>query len=199
MRPVTESEQEQAAEAARLICDEGYTNYRLARQKAGERLGIPARGPAASYQLIETAVIERQRLFGGSAYRERLRTMRRTALSAMHLLRGFGPRLAGSVVSGAIGGGHRVQLHVFSEAPEAVEIYLGDRGIACEQAERRYRLANGRDEDVPLCRFEADGVGVDIAVFEHETGGKVPLSLVDGKPMKRLDAGQVRALIGPDT
>lgn len=186
---------EVADEAARLICDEGYTDYRPARTKAAERLGLGSRGSLPEYAAIERAVLDRQALFGGVAYVERLRAMRRTALSAMKLLASFRPQLAGGAVSGAIGKAHRVQLHVFSEVPEAVEIFLGDRSIHCEQAERRYRLASGREESIPLCRFEAEGIGIDIAVFEREAGGWTPLSIIDGKPVRRLDARQVQELL----
>jgi hypothetical protein len=158
-------------------------------------LGFGARGALPELTAIEAAVIERQQLFGGAGYQRQLAALRRTAQRAMKLLAPFRPRLVGGAVSGAIGRGHRVQLHAFSELPEAVEIFLGDRGIPCEQAERRYRFASGREQTIPLCRFEADGIGVDIAVFESDSGGQTPLSAVDGRPVRRLDAPQVQALI----
>ena len=39
---------------------------------------------------------------------------------------------------------------------EAVEILLHDRQIPFEQDERLYRLADGREIEIPLLRFEAD-------------------------------------------
>lgn len=184
-----------ADEAARLICEERYTDYRIARSKAAERLGIPAHRLPFDGLRIESAVLERQRLFGGEAYLQRLRALRETALRAMQLLAEFNPRLVGGVVSGAIGEGHRVQLHLFANQAELVEMLLHDRRIPFEQAERRYRLADGRDDRLPLLRFEAGEFGLDLAVFDTGDERHPPLSPIDGKPTRRLSADQVRALL----
>ena len=182
-------------EAARLICDEGYADYRMAKLKAAERLGLGRGTPLPDNVRIEAAVLDRQALFGGEPYRSRLRTMRTTALRAMKLLADYEPRLAGSSVSGAIGDGHRVQVHLVANHAEAVEILLHDRQIPFEQDERRYRLADGRDMQIPLLRFEADDVGVDLAVFDPGTVRNPPLSQVDGKPARRLSHEQLRLLL----
>lgn len=182
-------------EAARLICDEGYADYRVARQKATERLGLGRGTPLPDNRPIEAAVLDRQTLFGGEGYRTRLKAMRMTALRAMKLLAEYEPRLAGSAVSGAIGEGHRVQVHLVADQAEAVEILLHDRQIPFGQDERRYRLADGREVEVPLLRFEADGLGVDLAVFDPGTSRNPPLSQVDGKPARRLTPEQLRALL----
>ena len=185
-------------EAARLICDEGYADYRVAKQKAAERLGISRGVTLSDNARIEAAVLDRQKLFGGDAYRAQLLDMRRTALRAMRLLSAFDPRLSGSSVSGAIGEGHRVQLHLIADQPETVEMLLHDRHIPFEQDERRYRLADGREAQVPLLRFEADRIGVDLAVFDAGSLRHPPLSQVDNKPARRLTPDQLRALLGPD-
>lgn len=185
-------------EAARLICDEGYADYRMAKQKAAERLGLSHRVSLPDNVRIEAAVLDRQNLFGGAVYSARLLQMRRTALRAMRLLNAFDPRLSGSSVSGAIGEGHRVQLHLVADQPELVEMLLHDRHIPFEQDERRYRLADGRETQVPLLRFEADRVGVDLAVFDAASLRHPPLSQVNGKPARRLTPEQLRALLGPD-
>lgn len=184
-------------EAARLICDEGVTDYRAARLKAAEHLGVKLRGTHVDNRQIEAAVLERQRLFGGVEYTQRLSAMRRTALRAMDLLAGFRPRVAGAVVSGAIGEGHRVQLHAFADHAETVEMLLHDQQIPFEQAERRYRFTDGREREIPLLRFEAEGIGLDIAVFDLAAERNGPLSPIDGKPARRLTPEQVRALLGP--
>lgn len=194
-RRATVASVELIEEAARLICDEGYTDYRLAKLKAAERLGL---GRSPSYpenHQIESAVLDRQALFGGPEYFEHLRRMRVTALRAMKLLDAFSPRLSGSVVTGAIGSGHRVQIHVEADQPETVEMLLHDRRVRFEQDERRYRLADGRDQQVPLLCIEADGIGIDVVVFDPGTQRNPPLSPIDGRPARRLPADQVQALL----
>jgi hypothetical protein len=185
-------------EAARLICDEGYADYRMAKQKAAERLGVSRGANLPDNARIEAAVLDRQNLFGGPAYHAQLLDMRRTALRAMRLLSAFDPRLSGSSVSGAIGEGHRVQLHLVADSAESVEMLLHDRQVPFEQDERRYRLADGREAQVPLLRFQADRVGVDLAVFDPASLRHPPLSQVDGKPARRLTPEQLRSLLGAD-
>lgn len=197
MRRAQASLDEWIDESARLICDEGYADYRSARGKAAQRLGISARTTAPDLRRIEAAVLQRQALFGGSQYTQRLLQMRRTALQAMRLLAEYEPRLAGSTVSGAIGEGHRVQLHLEADPPEAVELHLHHRRIDFDQDERRYRMADGRDHLAPLLSFEADDVGVDVVIFPTGAHRQPPLSRIDGRPARRLDIEQVRALVEP--
>ncbi|MGQ0697196.1 MAG: hypothetical protein ACT4PZ_03025 [Panacagrimonas sp.] len=185
-------------EAARLICDEGYADYRVAKLKAAERLGVARSAHLVDNTRIEAAVLERQALFGGEDYRRRLRDMRTQALRVMKLLSAYEPRLAGSAVSGAIGEGHRVQIHLVADQPELVEVMLHDRSVVFEQDERRYRLADGRETQVPLLCMEADSLGVDLAVFDPDSLRNPPLSQVDGKPARRLSPTQVQALLLQD-
>lgn len=185
-------------EAARLICNEGYADYRQARLKAADRLGASRSAHQIDNSIIEAAVLKRQVLFGGDDYRRRLHTMRARALRIMKLLSVYEPRLTGSAVSGAIGEGHRVQIHVVADQPESVEMLLHDRSIAFEQDERRYRLADGRELRIPLLRLEADGVGADIAVFDPDSSRNPPLSQIDGRPARRLLPAQVQALLMGD-
>lgn len=189
------SQEDWIEEAARLICDEGYADYRAARAKAAERLGISPRSSPPDPRRIEAAVLQRHALFDAAAHALQLAAMRRTALRAMRLLSGYQPRLAGSSVTGAIGEGHRVQLHLVADMPETVEMLLHDRHIPFEQGERRYRLADGRDFCAALLSFEADTVGVDLAVFEPASLRHPPLSQIDGKPARRLTCEQLEALI----
>ena len=87
------------------------------------------------------------------------------------------------------------QIHLIADHAEAVEILLHDRQIPFEQDERLYRLADGREIEIPLLRFEADDLGVDLAIFDPGTMRSPPLSQVDGKPGRRLTPDQLRALI----
>jgi hypothetical protein len=183
-----------AQEAARIICEEQLTDYRLAKQKAAERLGLPFKTPLPKNADIEAAVLEYQRLFGGREYSDRVRKLRQTALQAMRLFAAFEPRLVGGAVSGAVSDAHRVQLHAFCDKPEALDAFLHDRGIVYQQDEREYRYPDGRTEVIPLVRFEAGDVGVDVAAFRQGEERRLPLSPANGEPMRRLTATEIEAL-----
>ena len=181
-------------EAARIICEDGLADYRLAKQKAVERLGLGFGTPLPSNADIQDAVIQYQRLFGGRAYAARLTQLRRTAVQAMRLLAEYQPRLVGAVASGATTDAHKVQLHCFADKPEQIDMLLADGGLPFEVSERRYRLASGENLDVPVLSFMADDVGVDVAVFPERGQREAPLSPTDGQPMKRLELAAVERL-----
>ncbi|MFT4045106.1 MAG: hypothetical protein QM661_00245 [Solimonas sp.] len=183
-----------AEEAARIICEEALTDYRGAKQKALERLGLPPRTPLPDNARIEAAVIDYLRLFGGKSYEARLRRMRKLAPRLMRRLKTFEPRLTGSAVSGAVTAAHRLQLHVFADQAESLDVFLMELGIDYDEGERRYRYPDGRDVAIPLARFEFDGVGIDIAVFPHGELKRPPLSPNDGLPYKRLDLTEAERL-----
>ena len=89
-----------AQEAARIIVDQGVRDYRVAKTKAADRLGMGRRGSLPGNSEIEQAVNEHLLLFGGESHADHLRAMRETALSAMQMLEQFTPRLVGPVLSG---------------------------------------------------------------------------------------------------
>jgi len=181
-------------EAARIICEDGLADYRLAKQKAVERLGLGFGTPLPSNADIQSAVIQYQRLFGGRAYADRLTKLRRTAVQAMRLLAEFRPRLVGAVASGATTDAHKVQLHCFADKPEQIDVLLEAHGLRFEVSERRYRLASGENLDVPVLTFMAEDVGVDVAVFPERGLREAPLSPADGQPMKRLELAAAELL-----
>jgi hypothetical protein len=188
-------QREIVAEAARLICEERLTDYRMAKHKAAERLGLPKRAQMPNNALIEEAVIEYQRLFGGNDYAERLVHLRRTAVRAMRLLSSFEPRLVGAVATGATTDAHLVRLHGFAEKPEMLDIFLQGQRIPFETGDRRYRYSDGRVAEIPTCEFLAGDVGVEMAVFPPEELRRPPLSPIDGMPMKRLTLDQAQQLL----
>lgn len=181
-------------EAARIICEDGLSDYRLAKQKAVERLGLGFGTPLPSNADVQTAVIQYQRLFGGRAYADRLTHLRRTAVQAMRLLAEFRPRLVGAVATGATTDTHHVQLHCFADKPEQIDWLLESAGLRYEVSERRYRYGDGQTSDVPVLSFMAADVGIDVAVFPERGMRDVPLSPADGQAFRRLDLAAAEAL-----
>lgn len=186
---------ELALEAARIFVEESLTDYATAKRKAAERLGLGSRAAMPDNARVQAEVIAYQRLFGGAAYAQRLKRMRTTAVQAMKLLQEFDPRLTGGTVTGAIGEAHRVQLHAFPDKAEMVDVFLADRGIESKESERDFRYSDGHTESVPMVRFEAGGIGVDVALFEPGQLRRTPLSPTDGLPAKRLTLAQAEALV----
>lgn len=181
-----------AEAAARILCEEQLTDYGLAKRKAAARLGL--HGAAPDNRQVQQALIEYQRLFGGAAYREHLAALRRTGVRALKLLAEFDARLVGGALSGAVTQAHRAQVHVFADAPEALDFFLHDQRIIFETDERNYRSPDGRELRIPLLRFEGAEAGVDVAVFEAGSQPRAPINPADGRPYQRLNLREAQAL-----
>lgn len=186
--------QEYVQEAARLMADGGIQDYELAKRKARDRLRLPAGFPAPRNQDIEAALIEYRALYGGARHDEDLRNLRRLAADAMSALGDFRPRLVGPVLSGAADGASAVCLHLFADAPEDVALYLIEQRIPFRDTEHRVRMSSGDVARIPGFSFVADGVQVDLLIFAGRARRHTPMSPVDGRPMRRANLAEVRAL-----
>ena len=181
--------------AARLMAEQGIRDFRVAKQKAAQHLGLDVRQSVLpKNREIEAALAEHQRLFAGDEQPAQLRAMREAAIQAMRLFVDFQPRLVGDVLSGLADDHSDVQLHVFAEHSESFDMFLQGQGIPFEIVERRYRFAEGH-RFYPAFRFAAGEHGFEAALFGAREIREAPRSLVDGAPMARANAVEVRRLI----
>ena len=184
-----------AQEAARIIVDHGIRDYRVAKQKAAERLGVGTRGSLPGNAEVESAVAEYLQLFGGDSHADLLRLMRTAALSAMELLADFSPRLVGPVLVGTADENSAVNLHLFTDSPEMVAMEIGDMGISFRSYERRLKSRRGQVEMYPGFEFSHRNETVQATVFPVDGIRQAPISPIDGKPMRRVDSEAVQALL----
>lgn len=190
-----------AQEAARLMAEHGIQDYLVAKRKAAERYGVVEGAFLPKNTEIEAALASYQRLFGGTRHASSLQEQRRVALQAMELLKEFEPRLVGPVLNGTATEYADIQLHVFSDNPEAVTMLLLDRRFDYEVFERRLKMSAERQVLVPSLRFEMGGEAVEAFVFPRDGIRQAPVSPVDGKPMRRADRREVESIadagVGP--
>jgi hypothetical protein len=187
-----------AQEAARIIVDQGLRDYRAAKLKAAERLGMNTRGSLPRNAEIELAVSEHLALYGRESHADFLCTMREAALSAMRLLEMFTPRLVGPVLVGTADENSAVNLHVFADSPEAVAMQLNELGYKYRSYERRLKTSRGRGatpDTFAGFQFDHEGEQVEATVFPVDGIRQAPISPIDGKPMKRADLKDVQSLL----
>jgi hypothetical protein len=187
-----------AHEAARLMAEGGIRDYHQAKLKAAARLGIHDDASLPRNREIEDALREYQRLFAGDAQAAGVRTRREAALRAMEFLAAFEPRLVGSVLDGTADANAPVALHLHSDDPDAVPLFLEEHGIPAEARARRLRLDPQRTLDAPVWLFSAEELTFDLAVLPLQVLRQAPLSGVDERPMQRASAAQLRALLAAD-
>jgi predicted nucleotidyltransferase len=186
-----------AQEAARLMAEHGINDFFVAKRKAAERYGVMESAFLPKNTEIEAALASYQRLFGGAEHENSLQHKRRTALKAMQVLQQFEPRLVGPVLHGTATEHSDIQLHAFSDTPEAVYLRLADRRYECEVFERKVKMTPDRWMSVPSVRFELDSQTVEAFVFPTDGIRQAPISAVDGKPMRRAGITEVESLSLP--
>jgi hypothetical protein len=183
-----------AQEAARLMAEHGIQDYLVAKRKAAERYGVVDGSFLPKNVEIEAALAAHQRLFAGDRHVSSLQQQRRIALQAMRLLAGFEPRLVGAVLNGTATEFTDIQLHVFSDSPEAVYLHLMERRYDYEVFERKLKLSPERQIAVPTVRFEMGGEIIEAFVFPTDGIRQAPISPVDGKPMRRAGIAETEEL-----
>jgi len=184
-----------AQEAARIIVEQGVQDFRAAKMKAVDRLGMTNHGALPGNGEIESAVAEHLQIFQGDSHSSLLRAQRAAALTAMQLLADFSPRLVGPVLAGTAGEHSAVNLHVFSDSPEQIALLLHSSNIDYRPFDRRYRSRKGQTETYPAFAFEHEGFEIEATVFPYDGLRQAPLSPVDRKPMRRADTRKVRAML----
>lgn len=193
--PESRARQRLAEEAARIILEEGVRDYGLAKRKAADHLGMTGRRELPANSEVESAVLERSRLFATAATREEYRDRLRAAAVVMERLGPLEPRLVGPLLNGILEPQPVINLHGFAETVEDVIFLLGDMGIQCRSGERHYR-GGGADQRAPFLSFRGpDGLQVELTVFPTDGIRQAPPSPVDGRPMRRLNLAGVQDLI----
>ena len=195
---IRERRQHLAFEAARLMAEGGVRDYHQAKLKAAQRLGIFDDASLPRNREIEDALREYQRLFLGSDQAQDVRRRREAALRALEFFREFEPRLVGPVLDGTADANAAVALHLHSDDADAVTRHFEEHGVPVVARSRHLRLDRDRDGDFPVWLFAAEDLSFDITVLPADVLRQAPLSGIDGKPMRRASAAQLRALLAED-
>jgi hypothetical protein len=183
-----------AQEAARLIRDHGIEDFRSAKSKAAENLGLSRYGALPNNLEIEKALAERNRLFGRNQHDALLTKLRNAALSVMYNLELFRPCLVGSVLSGNVTEHTAIKLHLFSDTSETIGMQLSEQGIRYNTLLRKHKLQRDRVEEFSAFRFFSNDYEVVATVFPERRKAHAPLSPIDGRPMQRAKLRDVERL-----
>jgi hypothetical protein len=185
-----------ANEAARIIQEEGLTDFRSAKEKALERLGLPSsRTRLPSNKEIDQALAERIRIFRGNDHLQLLTEFRRAALSVLRTLKMHHAQLVGPVLNGTATDFSTIDMHLFSDLPENIESTFDALGFGHRPTLIRHRFRRGETERFPGYRFRTLNFDYTATVFSLKHRRHSPLSPIDGKPMLRAGIQKVEALL----
>src|SRR5574341_550942 len=123
--------------AARMIAEDGVSDYGLAKRKAARQAGAPDSRNLPTNLEIEEALRAYQQLYQADEHPERLQRLRELALEMMRLLAAFNPHLTGALLSGSIGRHADVHLHLYTDSPKELEIFLLNQQIPFRIRETR--------------------------------------------------------------
>lgn len=187
-----------AVEAARLMAQHGIRDYRHAKTRAAERLGIHDERCLPDNSQIDAALREHQRLFQSQSQPRMLRQLRETAALAMRELARFEPRLVGAVLEGTADEHSAICLHLYTDQADEVRHYLSDHGIAFQLHDRHLRLSRQLDATFPAFVFAVDQANIDLTVLPYDLLRQAPLERIAEKPMRRASLGALDALLAAD-
>lgn len=183
-------------EAARLLATQECPDFQSARRKAAAHLGCRDQRLFPDNREIESALREYQRLFKGDSQPQALKYLRQLAIEAMESLHAFSPRLTGAVLAGTADYNSPLQLYLFAETPDAINLYLMERRIPYRQREIRLRYANGISRFHPVFDFRAGEALVELIALAPGERSNPPLDPASDRPDSGATLKQVRALLG---
>ena len=193
-----------ALEAARLMYEEGVKQYFTAKRLAAKRLLGRVGGKRLRYRPsdlpsngeIRDALLVLADFAEGDRRQRRLFAMRVVALGAMKSLEAFEPRLIGSVSTGHIRKGSDIDLHVFTDDPDALVARVQELGWPWE-TERVTILKFGEIREYLHVHAKLT-YDVELTVYERREMRFRPRSSTDGKPIVRVRASALEALIAEE-
>jgi hypothetical protein len=177
-----------ASAAARLMAEDGITDYHHAKKKAVRQLGLPEHTAFPDNAEVEAELRLYRSLYQGEEHEELLSLLRHTALDLLDLLAAFNPYLTGSVLDGTAGEHSGIDILLFADSAKEVEIFLLNRGIDVDHVDAR----NERVEAV--LRMETDTADADLIILPPNME-RVSLKHHDGRPHDRIRADALRALL----
>lgn len=185
-----------ADETARLLYEEGYRDYRVAKQKAAQRLGADNQAKnQPSNEEVEQALQDYVQLLDQAEHQANLKLHREIALEAMEFLQPFQPYLTGSALEGTSGPLSAVTLHLSANRAEDVIFHLEEQNIPFQIQERKVKTGKKQDY-FPLLRLYVDNVAVELMIFPDDGHASISaLNSMTGKALKRADTKRLEEIL----
>lgn len=177
-----------AATAARLMAEDGITDYHHAKRKAARQLGLAEHVAFPDNAEVEAELRAYRELYQDENHPQLLAALRRSALVLLDLLVDFTPYLTGSVLDGTAGEHSRIDILLFADSAKEVEIYLLNRGVDVMHVEPRHEKVEA------VLQIETDTADANLIVMPPQLE-RVSLKHRDGRVRERMRAPELRRLL----
>jgi hypothetical protein len=192
-----------AQQAARMMAEEGISDYAHAKRKAGRQLGVTDTNCFPSNAEIEEEIKLYHQIYHHEDQPVNLRQLRTDALSVMRLLERFNPYLTGPVLDGTAGRYAETDIQLFADSLKDVEIFLLNQQIPYTMQEKSYRIANdkrnqeksGDRKKVPVFVLEGPNGLIKLSVFTPDDMRIPTKNPANGSNITRVNAESLQALI----
>jgi len=192
-----------AQQAARMMAEDGISDFSYAKKKAGRQLGAIENNILPTNAEVEEALKLYNALFLSEEQPENLRNLRSNALFTMQMLERFNPHLTGAVLDGTAGLLTETHIHLFADSIKDVEMFLLNQQIPFDVNEKSYRILNDGKRDkrgdsrktVPVFTLETDTGLIRLSVFEVDDIRVATKRAADGGSAERLNIEGVKSLL----
>lgn len=199
--------QEIAQSAARLMFEEGISDYARAKRKAIKAMGITQDAPLPTNSEIDAALREYHALYADETDAAHLLELRQAAVHTMRLLQKFQPYLTGAVMEGTAGPHADTEIHVFAESAKELEIYLLNQNIPYRLEEQQYRMSDRPSKQkhellrkrVPVVLVETRYGTQRISIFETDDLRTAPRKNGEKSGIHRMMLAQLETLLNSQT
>ena len=182
-----------AAQAARLIAEDGLGDYGTAKRKAARQLGFRDSDGLPDNDEVEEALRSYQTLFQNDEQRDRLNDMRSVALDLLDEFSTHRACLAGATWSGTATRGAPIDIDLFSDEQKALELLMINRGHPFTTTDRPH-FNKALQSRVPVFRFTEGGYDIRLSVFGRADERPAFKPDQNGRA-ERGSAADVRALL----
>lgn len=184
--------------AARMMMEDGISDFAIAKKKAGRQLGMAENSTLPTNAEIEDEIRLYNQLYSEDQP-ENLHQLRQDARLTMQMLARFNPHLTGAVLDGTAGKYAETHIHLFADSAKEVEIFLLNQQIPYQTQERSFRISDKRSQDrlkVPVFVLEGPNGRIKLSIFEYQDMRQQPRSQSNGGNMDRIDLAGLEALLG---
>ncbi len=177
-----------AALAARMMAEDGISDFGFAKRKAARQCGAGESDALPTNAEIETELRAWLALYQDEEQPLRLQRMRHAAVEVMRLLAPFRPYLTGGALDGAAGRYSEVEIDAYPESAKEVEIFFLNQNFPYEHREPRRALSPAPEA---VLVFDWDDVPVRLSLFPPS------IERNSRRGQERARLAQVEALLQP--
>jgi hypothetical protein len=193
-----------AQKAARMMAEEGISDYAFAKKKAGRQMGMVEIDCLPTNAEIEEEIKLYHEIYHADDQPEALHLLRSDALIVMQMLEKFNPHLTGPVLDGTAGRYAETTIHLFADSIKEVEMFLLNNQVPYETDEKSYRVNNdkksfdkkgGDRKKVPVFTLEGPNGLIKLSVFEINDSRLPTKHSANGGNAARANTAAVKALV----